>query len=105
MFKEDFSLNELEFVADLSHRLRHDCAFCVKSENGAAVVQRNENLFLITGITVNKSAREKGEGSKILSEIKQSVKGEIFVYCKMDVSPFYLKNSFEEIGFCVLGRI
>ena len=105
IFKEDFSLNQLEFIADLSHRLRHDCAFCVKSESGAAVVQTAENLCLITGIAVDKTVRKKGEGSKILNEIKQNFKGEIFVYCKMEVLPFYLKNSFEKIGFCVLGRI
>lgn len=105
ILKEDFKLNELEFIADLSHRLRHGCAFCVKKQNAAAVVQCADPLFLLTGIAVKKEARKTGIGSEILKEIKNKTKGEIFLCCEKGVLPFYLKNSFKEIGFCKIGRI
>lgn len=105
IFKNDFKLNELEFIADLSHRIRHGCAFCVRGENAAAVVQRAGKVFLLTGIAVKKEARGKGVGSEILNEIKTKAKGEIFLCCEEKVLPFYLKNSFKQIGFCKIGRI
>ncbi len=104
-FKNDFNVSETEFIADLSHRLRHDAAFCVLKNEGAAVVQRAGNIALITGICVEKEGRKKGLGSEILKEIKTAFSGRLYACCEDSVLPFYLKNFFEQIGFCILGRI
>ena len=105
IFKSEFKLNELEFIADLSHRLRHGSAFCVWQKTGAAVVQTAPKTAVITGIAVSKNERGKGVGSEILEKIKTQTSGKIFVCCKEEVLPFYLKNSFKQIGFCKIGRI
>ena len=104
-FKNDFNVSETEFIADISHRLRHGAAFCVLKEKGAAVVQRAGDSALITGICVEKEGRKKGLGSEILKEIKTAFSGRLYACCEDSILPFYLKNSFEQIGFCVIGRI
>ena len=105
LFKKDFNINGDEFIADLSHRLRHGAAFCVLKEKGAAVVQTAGENALITGICVESKDRKQGLGSEILGDIKNSFSGTLYACCEDSVLPFYLKNSFEQIGYCIIGRI
>ncbi len=105
LFEKAFSLKKDEFIADLSHRLRHGAAFCVSKNGGAAVVQRAGENALITGICVESESRKAGLGSEILGDIKNNFSGELYACCEDSVLPFYLKNSFEQIGYCIIGRI
>lgn len=105
LFKKEFKLNGDEFIADLSHRLRHAAAFCVLKEKGAAVVQTAGENALITGICVENEGRKVGLGSEILGDIKNSFSGTVYACCKDSVLPFYLKNSFEKTDTAIIGRI
>ncbi len=105
LFKKDFNINGDEFIADLSHRLRHGAAFCVLKEKGAAVVQTAGKNALITGICVESESRKAGLGSEILGDIKNSFSGTLYACCKDSVLPFYLKNSFEKTNTAIIGRI
>ena len=105
LFKKEFKLNGDEFIADLSHRLRHGAAFCVLKEKGAAVIQTAGEKALITGICVENEGRRSGFGSEILRDIKNSFSGTAYAFCSDSVLPFYLKNSFEKTDTAIIGRI
>lgn len=105
LFKKDFNINGDEFIADLSHRLRHGAAFCFLKEKGAAVVQTAGKNALITGICVENESRKAGLGSEILGDIKNNFSGTLYACCNDSVLPFYLKNSFEKTDTAIIGRI
>lgn len=105
LFEKDFNLKKDEFIADLSHRLRHGAALCVLKEKGAAVVQTAGENGLITGICVDGESRKNGLGSEILEDVKNNFSGTLYACCKDSVLPFYLNNSFEKIGTAIIGRI
>ncbi len=105
LLEKDFVLKKEEFIADLSHRLRHGAAFCILKENGAAVVLSTGENALLTGICAQKEHRKTGLGSEILGDIKKAFSGRLYACCKDSVLPFYIKNSFEKTGSVIIGRI
>lgn len=106
IFKDEFDINRVEFIADISHRLRHGGGKCVIIENSAAFMQLSQSCGYITGVVVSAQNRLKGQGSALLSELLKTKK-EIPVYacCSDKVLPFYLKNNFFKITPCVIGSI
>lgn len=93
-----------DFAPDVSHRLRHGGARVFLSENGAALVFLSEKGGILNGIAVKKELRLKGEGSRLLELIKESVGGDVFVCCDEKIKDFYIKNGFSEIDKAVIAR-
>ena len=105
-FKNEFDLDRMSFIADASHRLRHAAAVCVTENFGAAFMQQSGDLGYITGISVERENRLRGQGSALLKRlITCEDKKKIYVCFKKELLPFYLKNDFEEITPCVIGSI
>ncbi len=101
----DISLPSFEdFAPDISHRLRHGGAVALLKDFGAALAFSCPQGGIINGISVKKSLREKGFGSKLLNELTDALSGDIFVCADKAVSDFYIKNGFEPIGQAVIAR-
>jgi len=105
-FKDEFDIDRLPFIADVSHRLRHGAAVCVTENFGAAFMQQSGDLGYITGISVTKESRQKGRGSELIEKLVSCGDNKkIYVCFKKELLPFYLKNNFKEITPCVIGSI
>lgn len=101
MLKNDFALSEQAFIADISHRLRHNCAFYITTDYSAAVCLYSGNSAMITGICVNKNKRGLGLGSAALARIKAGLRDKT-VYAVTDgAAEFYIKNGFIKAGQAV----
>ena len=87
-----------DFAPDISHRLRHGSGVALAKEYGAALCFTFDGGGIISGISVDKSFRRKGMGSKILNEISCLVGGKIFACTAKENQEFYIKNGFSHIG-------
>ena len=106
IFKGEFNIVRAEFIADVSHRLRHGSGKCVIKENSAAFMQLSETCGYITGIVVAEKDRFKGQGSALLGELLELNKQmKVYACCSEKVLPFYIKNNFSKISPCVIGSI
>lgn len=90
-----------DFCGDISHRLRHGGAAAIVKDYGAALSFVFEGGGIISGISVDKSYRNKGMGSKLLKEICKTTGGNIFACTDKQNKDFYIKNGFSHIGDAV----
>ena len=95
----DVSLPRFEdFCGDISHRLRHEGAIAVSNDYGVALSFLYDGGGIISGISVDKSFRGKGFGSKLLGEVCEVTGGNIFACTDEKNKEFYIKNGFSYIG-------
>lgn len=94
------------FIADISHRIRHNCAAYVTSDFSAAAILYSGDFAIINGIAVESDASRKGLGTATLNRLLQSVKNRtVFVCAEEKNVPFYLKNGFmpdDKSAYCRL---
>lgn len=90
-----------DFCGDVSHRLRHTGAVAIVNDFGAALSFIYKGGGIISGISVDKSCRNKGFGSTLLKEICQKTGGNIFACTNEQNKDFYIKNGFSYIGDAV----
>lgn len=94
------------FKADLSHRIRHDCATFVTTEHSAAFALYCGDLAIISGIAVLETSEKSGLGSATLKAILKKLGNRALLVCAEDKNvPFYLKNGFTIIERCAYSRI
>ena len=94
------------FKADLSHRIRHDCATFVTTEYSAGFALYSESNAIISGIAVNKACEKSGVGSATLKAILKKIGNRPLFVCAEDKNvPFYLKNGFTITERCAYCRI
>ncbi|MBR6572676.1 MAG: GNAT family N-acetyltransferase [Clostridia bacterium] len=86
------------FCGDISHRLRHNGAVSITKDFGAALSFIYDGGGIISGISVDKSHRNNGFGSKLLKEICEKTGGNIFACTDEKNKEFYIKNGFSYIG-------
>ncbi len=107
--KDDFKLNEQSFIADVSHRLRHNAAFYVTGKFSAVLCQCCDNFCFICGFVTDSSMRGKGLGSAALRRLFSFAKQRpIYVCARENAIPCYLRNNFVQVGsaaYCTLGDI
>lgn len=83
------------FVADFSHRIRHNCAGYVSSEFSAAAILFDANYAVINGIAVCENSQRKGLGSATLNRLLNDMHSRTVYVCAEEKNvPFYLKNGF-----------
>ena len=94
------------FIADVSHRLRHNCAAYVTSDFSAAAILYSGDYAVINGIAVKPDVSRRGLGTSTLNRLLQSVKNRtVFVCAEEKNVPFYLKNGFvpdDKSAYCRL---
>lgn len=94
------------FKADLSHRIRHDCATFVTTEHSAGFALYSESNAIISGIAVAENTEKSGVGSATLKAIQTKIGNRPLFVCAEDKNvPFYLKNGFTIIERCAYCRI
>lgn len=83
------------FIADMSHRIRHNAAAYVSSPFSAAAIIFDKNVAVINGIAVSKENAGKGLGSATLNRLLDGMKNRtVFVCAEEKNVPFYEKNGF-----------
>lgn len=86
------------FCGDISHRLRHGGAAAIVKDYGAVLSFIYDGGGIISGISVDKSYRNNGFGSKLLGEICEATGGKVFACTDKQNKDFYIKNGFSHIG-------
>ncbi len=101
-----FTLPEYEvFMADISHRIRHNACSYVTTKYGAAAILTAKNCAVLTGIAVEQSMRKNGIGSALLSRALSGIREKrILAVAEKDVLNFYIKNGFEVLEECALAE-
>lgn len=92
-----------DFAADVSHRLRHGGGVALTSKQGAALAFVCKNGGIINGISVYRSSRGKGIGSKLLNNLCEFINNNVFVCCSDENTEFYIKNGFALIDKAVIA--
>ncbi|MBQ0083923.1 MAG: hypothetical protein KBS52_04080 [Clostridiales bacterium] len=98
MLKNDFELEKEAFLADVSHRVRHNCAFFVTSPFAAGLCLYSEKFALINGICTLKEKRGTHIGSAVLARIKSGIRQKPLFVASQNADNFYLKNNFTVCG-------
>lgn len=106
--KDEFNIpNKDAFLADISHRIRHNAAFYVTGNFSAAICFFSDDFAVINGISVDSEKRKTGLGSATLRRLLQSIRHRtVFVCTKRQTVPFYLKNNFAicgEVSYCKIN--
>jgi len=87
--------NREAFIADISHRIRHNAATYVSSPFSAAAIIFDEKFAVINGIAVLPEKSGLGLGSATLNRLLSGMKNRrVFVCAEQKNIPFYLKNGF-----------
>lgn len=87
------------FIADMSHRIRHNCATYVTGNFSAAAMLYSGKYGILNGIAVNPESRKSGLGSATLNRLLSGFRGEFFyVCCTQNNAPFYMKNGLKAVG-------
>lgn len=87
--------NREAFIADMSHRIRHNAAAYVSSPFSAAAIIFDKNVAVINGISVLEEKASKGLGSATLNRLLSGMKNRtVFVCAEQKNVPFYEKNGF-----------
>ncbi|MEE0946776.1 MAG: GNAT family N-acetyltransferase [Acutalibacteraceae bacterium] len=87
------------FVADVTFRKYHGCAYYVTQKNGGALLFTNDNTAIINGIAVKKNTRSKGVGSALIKLLLSKAENRtVFACCIEKNKNFYIKNGFTLIG-------
>lgn len=88
-----------EFVADVTFRCLHGCADYVTENGGGALLFYTPEEAIINGIAVQKEARGKGMGSRIMKLILSRAQNRsVYACCTENNKHFYIKNGFSLIG-------
>ncbi len=94
------------FKADISHRIRHNCATFITTNYSAAFALFSENSAIVSGIAVLSSTEKSGIGSATLKRLLLSIRERPMLVCAEDKNtPFYLKNGFTLLERCAYCRI
>ncbi len=92
--------------ADILHRVRHNCASFVTSDNSAGVIIYSGDIAVINGIAVKTDKAGLGLGRSTLNRLLECVRGRtVFVCARPHNVQFYTKNGFEideESAYCRL---
>lgn len=90
-------LDKNEWYADMSHRFRHGVAKWTLSNTAAALAGFvTEESALITGVSVDESARGKGEGRAVLDDLCAALGSRrIYAEASEKTAEFYKKCGFE----------
>lgn len=98
--------NKDAFFADMSHRIRHNCAAYVTTPLSAAFLLYSDNGAILSGIAVKQVRERSGIGSATLKRVMLLCRQRrMYVCSEKKNTPFYLKNGFEiieECGYCTL---
>ncbi len=87
------------FIADMSHRIRHNCATYVTGNFSAAALLYAGEYGILNGIAVNPESRKSGLGSATLNRLLSAFRGKHFyVCCTENNAPFYMKNGLKAVG-------
>ncbi len=94
-----------DWHVDINHRLRHNAAKIFFKENSAALILTDGKNALLNGIATDKQMRLRGEGSRLISNIRASCGAEnLFALCSRNLLPFYLKSGFRIMGeYCIIN--
>ena len=85
---------------DISHRIRHNGAIALSNKYGAAIGLKGDNNALISGICIDKNARNKEHGSQLLQELIDNLSSS-GIYALVDTNgpiDFYTKNGFSIVS-------
>ncbi len=94
------------FIADMSHRIRHNCATYVTGNFSAAALLYSGDYGILNGIAVNPESRKSGLGSATLNRILSGFRGKHFyVCCTENNAPFYMKNGLKAAGFAAYCEV
>lgn len=92
--------------ADIVHRINHNCAATVSSDNSAGAIIFSGDIAVINGIAVKENMASKGLGSATLNRLLDCVRGRsVFVCAEAHNVPFYIKNGFEKIDLAVYSKL
>ncbi len=98
--------NKEAFFADMSHRVRHNCAAYVTTPLSAAFLLYCDEGSILSGIAVKEVRERSGIGSATLKRVMLlSRERRMYVCAEKKNTPFYIKNGFkiiEECGYCTL---
>lgn len=97
------------WYADLSHKIRHDAAFCAVLNGAAAVVSHlYGSTAVLSGVAVQKSLRGNGRGRQLLAALPALLPGvqQFYVGCSAQAKPFYKACGFLPSGQTIItGRL
>ena len=94
----DESLNFDSWYVDLSHRLRHNGAVAVSTEDGCICAAKNGAQLLITGIAVSPDRRRIGIGKSLVESVVSIGEADCVwaLTDEEDAKRFYLGSGFDE---------
>lgn len=94
------------FIADISRRIRHNCAEYVTTKYSAGVILYCRDYATLAGIAVNTDCRRGGLGSATLSRLLDTIRNRtVFISAEYKNVPFYEKNGFtveSHAAYCTL---
>lgn len=107
VLSEFLSVGERDaFIADVSHRIRHNTAGYVTTRFSAGVILYCENYATLNGIAVKNDVRRGGLGSSTLSRLLEIIRDRtVFICAEYKNVPFYEKNGFtveSHAAYCTL---
>ena len=98
--------DEMAFKADISHRVRHNCAAYVTTPLSAAFLLYCDEGAILSGIAVKESRERSGIGSATFRRVLTSARERrVYVCAEEKNTPFYLKNGLKIIEKCVYCRL
>lgn len=98
--------DETVFKADISHRIRHNCATFVTTPFSAAFLLYCEQGAILSGIAVKEQSARKGIGSATFKRILMMARTlRVYVCAEEKNTPFYLKNGLNIIERCAYCKI
>ncbi len=98
--------DEAAFKADISHRIRHNCASYVTTPLSAAFLLYCDEGAILSGIAVKKESAGKGIGSATFKRVLMMARTRrVYVCAEEKNTPFYLKNGLKIIERCAYCKI
>ncbi len=98
--------DETAFKADISHRIRHNCASYVTTPLSAAFLLYCEQGAILSGIAVRQQSARKGIGSATFKRVLNMARTRrVYVCAEEKNTPFYLKNGLKIIERCAYCKI
>ncbi len=94
------------FKADISHRIRHDCAAYVTTPLSAAFLLYCNHGAILSGIAVKKQRERSGVGSATFKRVLMLARNRrVYVCAESKNTPFYLKNGLKLIERCAYCKL
>ena len=98
--------DETAFKADISHRIRHNCAAYVTTPLSAAFLLYCEQGAILSGIAVKEESARKGIGSATFKRVLMMARQRrVYVCAEEKNTPFYLKNGLKKIERCAYCKL